>query len=94
VKLVSISELRTRYYLRITVADKPGVLAHLAASLGDAQISIASVLQKEVEGEGEGRAEVVIMTHEAREADMQQALGRIRALPQVIEIEQVLRVFA
>jgi nitrate reductase NapAB chaperone NapD len=52
------------------------------------------VLQKEVEGEGEGRAEVVIMTHEAREADMQQALGRIRALPQVIEIEQVLRVFA
>jgi homoserine dehydrogenase len=94
VKLLPISELRTRYYLRITVADKPGVLAHLAASLGDAQISIASVLQKEVEGEGEGRAEVVIMTHEAREADMQQALGRIRALPQVIEIEQVLRVFA
>jgi homoserine dehydrogenase len=94
VKVLPMSSVRTRYYLRIAVADKPGVLAHLAACLGDAQISIASVLQKEVEGNGDARAEIVIMTHLAREADVQQALDRMRRLPEVTGIEQVLRVFA
>jgi len=93
VKVLPMSSVRTRYYLRIAVADKPGVLAHLAACLGDAQISIASVLQKEVEGDGDARAEIVIMTHLAQEADVQRALDRMRQLPEVAGIEQVLRVF-
>ena len=81
----------TRYYLRIAAADRPGVLAQIARALADAEISIASVIQKEA---AEGGAEVVIMTHGAREASMRRALGAIAALDGVGGVEQMLRVHA
>jgi homoserine dehydrogenase len=90
-KIVPMSELKTRYYIRVTVLDQPGVLAQIALRLGEAQISIASVIQKETDQES-GTAELVIMTHEAREASMQQALQAVRALPVVQEIGNFLRV--
>jgi homoserine dehydrogenase len=89
-RVLPIDDVRSRYYLRAGVADQPGVLARIANVLGERAISIASVIQKEVDGEG--TAEIVIMTHEAREADMQRALGEIRRLEGVHGVEQVLRV--
>ena len=65
-----IDELRTRYYMRMTVADRPGVLARIAAVLGDNQISIATFIQKEA-NEADQTAEIVIMTHEAQEQAVQ-----------------------
>ena len=90
-KIVPMSELKTRFYIRVTVADQPGVLAQIAFCLGEANISIASVIQKETH-EDAGTAELVIMTHEAREASMQQALQAVRALPMIQEIGSFLRV--
>ena len=90
VKPLPVSEVRSRYYLRIGVADEPGVLSRVAGALGDRGISIASVLQKELDGQS--RAEIVIMSHEAREADVQQALEDIRNLPGIAGVEQVIRV--
>jgi homoserine dehydrogenase len=72
------------------VADQPGVLAKIAGALGDAGISIASVIQKELDGGG--AAEIVIMTHEAREASMQSARGTFARMQEVHGVEQVLRV--
>jgi len=89
-RVMPMGDVRARYYLRIAVADQPGVLAHIAGALGERRISIASVIQKEVGGGG--AAEIVIMTHDAREADVQEALGVIRALPDVQRLDQVLRV--
>jgi len=89
-RVLPIGDVRTRYYLRASVADQPGVLARIANVLGERAISIASVIQKEVDGEG--TAEIVIMTHDAREGDMQRALGEIRGLEGVHGMEQVLRV--
>ena len=66
------------------------MLARIAGALRDRAISIASVIQKEVDGEG--TAEIVIMTHDAREEDVQHALDAIRALAGVGAVEQVLRV--
>jgi homoserine dehydrogenase len=79
--LVPMGELRTAYYLRIMVRDRPGVLASIAGILGRHRISIATVIQKE-----RSAAEVVpvvIRTHEARERDVQGALARIRRLAAV-----------
>jgi homoserine dehydrogenase len=90
-KIVPMSELQTRFYIRVTVADQPGVLAQIAFRLGEAKISIASVIQKETH-EDAGTAELVIMTHEAREESMQQALQAVRALPMIREIGSFLRV--
>lgn len=89
-RVMSMDDVRTRYYLRIAVADQPGVLARIATALSEGAISIASVIQKEVDGEA--TTEIVIMTHEAREADMQSALAQIAALDGVASVQQLLRV--
>ncbi len=90
-KILPMSDLQTRFYIRVTVADQPGVLAQIAFCLGEANISIASVIQKETD-EDARTAELVIMTHEAREAWMQQALQAVRELPAIREIGGFLRV--
>jgi homoserine dehydrogenase len=91
VAILPISELVTRYYIRLTAKDQPGVLAQIAACLGEAQISIATVIQKESDPASK-TAELVIMTHEAREAAMQSALKAVQNLDVVQEIGSFLRV--
>jgi len=86
-----MSELRTRYYMRMVVADSPGVLARIAQVLGNHEISIASVIQKEADQQAQ-TAEIVIMTHEAQEESVQQALQEVERLPVVVEIGNFLRV--
>jgi homoserine dehydrogenase len=86
-----MSDLRTRYYVRMVVVDTPGVLASIARILGDNQISIGSVIQKEADPKAQ-TAEIVIMTHEAREEAVQQALREMERLPVVAEIGNFLRV--
>jgi homoserine dehydrogenase len=89
--ILPISELVTRYYIRLTAKDQPGVLAQIAACLGEAQISIATVIQKESDPASR-TAELVIMTHEALEASMQSALKAVENLEVVQEIGSFLRV--
>ncbi len=90
-RIIPMSELETRYYIRLTVIDQPGVLAQIATKLGDAEISIASVIQKEADAASK-TAELVIMTHEAREASMQEALQAVENLTAVQEIGNFIRV--
>lgn len=76
--LKSIDDLKTDYYLRFMVLDRPGVLAQIAGILGQHGISIASVIQKE---DREGNAvPVVIHTQKARERELKKALSRINRL--------------
>jgi homoserine dehydrogenase len=86
-----MSELRARYYMRMVVVDNPGVLARIAQVLGDHQISIASVIQKEADPQAQ-TAEIVIMTHEAQEESVQQALREVERLPVVAEVGNFVRV--
>lgn len=86
-----VSEIETRYYLRMTVADRPGVLAQIAQTLGEHLISISSVIQKETDRLAQ-TAEIVIMTHPAREAAVQKALNEMAALEVVKEISNFIRV--
>jgi homoserine dehydrogenase len=86
-----VSEIETRYYLRMTVADRPGVLAQITKILGEQLISISSVIQKETDRMTQ-TAEIVIMTHPAREAAVQKALSEMAALEVVKEISNFIRV--
>jgi homoserine dehydrogenase len=87
-----ISELRSRYYLRLVVQDRAGVLARITAVLGERHnISIASIIQKETD-EAARTAELVIMTHEAGEAAMRAALVEVAAIETVVEVGTFLRV--
>jgi len=88
--LIPMDEIRSAYYLRVMALDRPGVLSQVAGILGRHDISIASVLQK-----GRAAAEavpVVMMTHEARERDMRQALAAIDRLPVVAPPTRMIRV--
>jgi len=87
----AMSALETRYYVRLWVADRPGVLAKIAQVFGDHRISIASCIQKEADNSA-GTAELVIVTHPAREADTQAALAEFRALDIVRELANMLRI--
>ncbi len=89
----SMSEIDTRYYMRMNVADRPGVLAQISKILGDHQISISSVIQKEADSLVQS-AEIVIMTHPAKEAAMQQAVGELEHSAVVREINNFVRVEA
>ena len=86
-----IADLVTRYYIRTTVSDRPGVLAQMATILGNLHISIASVIQKEADPRAL-TAELVITTHPSREKDVQQALKELEKLEVVREIGNLLRV--
>ena len=88
-----MSDIETRYYLRMNVADRPGVLAQISRVLGDHRISISTVIQKLTDSAAQ-TAEIVIMTHTAKEAAMQQALGELTLLAVVKEISNFVRVEA
>ena len=83
-----IEELATRYYLRLQVADRPGVLAAIATVFGEEGVSLASVLQMDASGES---AEIVWLTHKTQERQLQRSLKRLRDLPEVHEISACIR---
>jgi len=78
-RLQPVADVVSRTYLRFDVADKPGVLAAIAGSLGRHNISVASVLQHEPTRPD--AVPLVIITHEAREGNVSEALAEIRDMP-------------
>jgi len=90
-RISPIEELKTQYYVRLTVADRAGVLAQIAGVLGDLGISIASVIQKNADAAAQ-TAEMVVMTHPAQEAAMQEALRQMDGLEVVTEVGNLIRV--
>ncbi len=90
-RIKPMDELETQYYIRLSAADRPGVLARIATVFGDHQISISSAIQPESD-EATQTAEIVVMTHPAREEAMQQALRGLESLEVVKEISNFVRV--
>jgi len=78
-RLRSIDDLVTKYYIRFPVRDRPGVLARIAGVLGEHEISIHSVLQQG--RRSTGPVHIIMLTHEARERNVQRALVEINQLP-------------
>lgn len=78
------------YYLRIAVKDQSGVIAAISDRLGAHDISIESLLQKPVKGEE--CVDVIIITHEANEADVKKALDKIKTLDTVTSTPQMIRI--
>ncbi len=91
VTIKPMSELKTRYYLRLNAPDRPGVLSQISKVLGDNSISISSVIQKESDLAAQ-TAIIVIMTYPAEEKGVQKALKQLRQLPEVNEVSNFIRV--
>jgi len=86
-RIVPMAHVVTSYYLRLRVADQPGVLAEVTGLLARAGISIDAVLQREADevgGEGSTQTDLIILTHDTSEGIMNEALDAIQALPTVL----------
>ena len=88
--MLSIEEITTSYYLRLAVTDQPGVLADITRILADASISIVSMIQKP--REDATQADIIFLTHEALERNVNAAIARIEALPTVVSAVTRLRI--
>lgn len=77
-----IDDIDSEYYLRLTVEDRPGVIAQVAGVLGELNIGISSILQPESADEGSA-VSLVLMIHRATHRQMKTALERIAKLPPV-----------
>jgi homoserine dehydrogenase len=88
-ELKPLSEAVCQYYFRFTAQDKPGVLAAIAKILAEHSISIEAVIQKG--RETGGGVPIVMMTHEAKEAEVQAALAKIDALEVISQPTMLIR---
>ncbi|MCD6674959.1 MAG: homoserine dehydrogenase [Burkholderiaceae bacterium] len=81
--VLPIDAVQTAYYLRLRVADRPGVLADVTRILADGEISIDAALQREP-GEGENQTDIILLTHRTIERRIVAAIERIEALETVL----------
>ena len=77
------------YYMRFNVTDTPGVLGKIATIFGDYKVSLASIIQKDINA---ANVPIVFLTHESLEENIQKAILRIKDLPEVFEIGNIIRV--
>jgi len=85
--ILPIEEVTSSYYLRLRVADVTGVLANITRILADKVISIDALLQKEsehVDGEDKGETDIILLTHETVEREINAAITQIEALSTVV----------
>ena len=87
---LSLDDVRTKYYLRIQVEDRPGVLAQIAARLGSSSVSVAQMFQ---EPGVRGQAAITMLTHEARDKDAREAIRGIAELPAIRKAPRAVRIF-
>ncbi len=82
--VLPMEKVVTSFYLRLLVDDKPGVLAQLTSILSKHHISIGSMIQRQLEDEGE-EAQIIMLTHSCIEGDMNKALAEIETLDSVLD---------
>ncbi len=85
-----LDEVRTKYYLRLMVEDQPGVLAQIAHRLGASRVSVAQMHQAQAI---RGQASITMLTHEARDKDVRDAVAAITTLPAVVKGPRAIRIF-
>ncbi|SAK67985.1 homoserine dehydrogenase [Caballeronia hypogeia] len=95
--ILPIDEVTSGYYLRLRVADVTGVLANITRILADKAISIDALLQKEseeVDGANKGETDIILITHETLEKNVNAAIVEIEALSTVVSKVTKLRMEA
>ena len=89
-EIVHMDEIESKYYVRTTVDDKPGVLGEITAILGKHDVSLRSVIQN---GEAKkDKVALVLVTHYTKESQIQQALKNIKQIHSVQSIDNIIRI--
>jgi homoserine dehydrogenase len=91
IRIKPMSDVQTRYYLRFTAVDKPGVLSSISGALGRNHISIHSVVQKGRDTSNTA-VSIFMLTHEAKESDLQKAIRQLEKLSMLKGKTMVIRI--
>ena len=86
----SFEDVESSLFIRLSVKDEPGVLAKIAGAFGENSVSIESVIQ---EGRG-NTAELVIITHDAKERDLSVSVETIQSFSVIDDIASIIRVYS
>ena len=88
-ELIPIGETYTRYYFRFVTRDNYGILAKITGILGENEISIESILQKNTKNRD--KVDIVVTTEKAKESSVQAALSKIDSMPEISEKSRMIR---
>lgn len=88
-KISPMADIVSRFYLRLLAKDRPGVIGKLGLCFGNHAVSLESIVQTGLQGD---YAEIVIVSHEVREANFQTALDEMREFEEIERIASILRV--
>ena len=88
-KILPMGEMLSSFYLRLEARDRPGVFAALANAFGEQQISLDMIIQKRSD---EGRAEIVLITHDVKESNFWNAVNEISSLSSISKVHSIFRV--
>src|SRR5262249_10327570 len=91
-KLLPMSDVESRYYLRFSVADRPGVMARLAGAIGEVGVSIEQIVQQGTATVEGGPVEVVMITHRARQGAVDRALLSLGHEPFLAKAARLVRI--
>jgi len=94
--ILDMGQAATRYHISLDVLDRPGVLAQVATAFAEHEVSIETVRQQllraDPDGDGDGRASLVVVTHTATDAALSATVDAVAALPTVRGVTSVMRV--
>ena len=88
----NIDEVESRYYIRVTVEDKPGVLGQITTIFGSNRVSLKSVIQKGRKHDESHEVDLVLITHKTKEALINDSIEKLYDLRTVKDIENIIRI--
>jgi len=89
-KFNAINEINSKYYIRLTVEDRPGVLGEITSVFGGMNVSLKSVIQKGIES-SENKVTLVLVTHDSKEVNIHNAINSVCNLNSVYKINNLIR---
>ena len=89
-EILPMDDIESKYYVRATVVDEPGVLSKITSILGKNNVSLRSVIQK---GDDEnGNVTIVLVTHKTNEKELNDSIKEITELKSVYKINNIIRI--
>lgn len=90
-EISDISEIDSKYYMRLTVEDRPGVLGEISSVVGANNVSLRSVIQKGLDIVNENKVTIVLVTHMTKEGNIKSAIEELYKLDAVYKINNFIR---
>ncbi|MDU5108293.1 homoserine dehydrogenase [Clostridium sp.] len=91
-EIKDINEINSKYYIRLSVEDRTGVLGEITSVFGKENVSLRSVIQKGVDSVNENRVTLVLITHDCKEGNLRNAINSVCKLEAVYKLNNLIRI--